>query len=296
MTSGPTPVAGAGSSIDTTERGSTGAPGSERTALFLALHGGDRPLIVPNAWDPGSAALLESLGFDAVATTSSGVAGSNGRLDHALDRDRVMNAVSAIAAATTLPVTADLENGYGDDPGAVADCVGVAGRSGLAGCSIEDYTGTAEDPIYPLTLATERIAAAGEAARGAARVVLTARAENHVHGIDELDDTIRRLQAYEEAGADVLFAPGLTRLSDIARLVEAVDRPVNVLLRPGGPTVDELAGVGVARISVGGAFYFAAMDAVASAATDLRDRGGTSPAFLVHAVAGASAMARALRR
>ncbi len=241
---------------------------------FLALHAGPDPLLLPNPWDPGSARLFAWLGFEALATTSSGFAATQGRLDGSMDRDEVMAHAAAVVTATDLPVSADLENGFGDDPDSVAETVRLALDAGLAGCSIEDFTRRPDDPIYDISLAEERMAAAAESAHaGPARLVLTGRADNHIHGRPDLDDTIARLQAYERAGADVLYAPGLTRLDDIGRLVASVHRPVNVLARPGGPTVSELAGAGVARISVGGALCFAALGAVVEAARELQEHG-----------------------
>jgi 2-methylisocitrate lyase-like PEP mutase family enzyme len=241
---------------------------------LLALHAGPTPLLVPNPWDEGSARLLAWLGFEALATTSSGFAASRGRLDGSMARDDVMRHAAAIVDATHLPVSADLENGFGDDPVTVAGTVRLALDVGLAGCSIEDFTGRAEDPIYDIGLAAERMAAAADAAHsGPVRLVLTGRAENYLHGVKELDDTIARLRAYQEAGADVLYAPGLTTVEEIGEVVAAVDRPVNVLARPGGPTVPELAALGVARISVGGALCFAALGAVVEAARELQEQG-----------------------
>lgn len=229
---------------------------------------------MPNAWDQGSARLLSSLGFEALATTSSGFAATLGQLDGTVTRDQALAHAKEIVAATDLPVSADLENGFADEPSAVAECVELALGTGLAGCSIEDFTGRSEAPIYDLGLARERIVAAAEAAhRGPAQVILTARAENHVHGRGDLADTIARLQAYQEAGADVLFAPGLNSLEDIRHLVASVDRPVNVLARPGAPTVDELSAAGVNRVSVGGAFAFAGLGAVVEAARELVEEG-----------------------
>ncbi|MDQ1696876.1 MAG: hypothetical protein QOJ03_2229 [Frankiaceae bacterium] len=241
---------------------------------FLDLHVRDRPLLQPNAWDAGSARLLASLGFEALATTSSGFAATLGRNDGNVTRDEALNHARDIARSVDVPVAADTENGFADDPEGVAEMVTLACATGLAGCSIEDFTGRADDPIYDLGLSAERIAAAAEAAHaGPRQLVLTARAENLIHGVDDLADTIARLQAYQAAGADVLFAPGLTTLADIRSVVTSVDRPVNVLVAPGRPSVAELAAAGVARISVGGAFAFAAYAALVEAATELRDRG-----------------------
>jgi 2-methylisocitrate lyase-like PEP mutase family enzyme len=249
-------------------------PMPDNAARFLELHSGERPLLIPNPWDAGSAILLASLGFEALATTSSGFAATLGRLDGSVTRAEALAHGAALAAATPLPVSADLENGFADDPAGVAETVRLAIEAGLAGCSIEDYTGDADAPIYCLEHATARIAAAAQAAHaGPAALVLTARAENHIRGRPDLDDTIARLRAYGEAGADVLFAPGLTRIEDIARVVAEVGRPVNVLALAGVPPVEQLAAVGVARISVGGAFAFAAIAAVAEAARELREAG-----------------------
>lgn len=241
---------------------------------FLELHHGPEPLLIPNPWDAGSAKLLESLGFAALATTSSGFAATLGRADGSVTRDEAIAHGAVIAAAASVPVSADLENGFADDPGGVAETVRLAITAGLAGCSVEDFTRHDDDPIYDPGLAADRIVAAAEAAHaGPGRLVLTARAENYLHGRPDLADTIARLQAYQEAGADVLFAPGLATLDEVRELVRSVDRPVNVLARPGGPTVAELAGAGVHRISVGGSFAFAALGALVEAATELRDQG-----------------------
>ena len=247
---------------------------AEKARRFLELHDPARPLLLPNPWDQGSARLLAWLGFEALATTSSGFAATLGRLDGSVTRDEALAHAAAIAAATELPVSADLENGFADDPDGVAETLRLALQAGLAGCSVEDATGRPDDPIYDAGLAAERVLAAAEVAhRGPVRLVLTARAENHLHGRPDLADTIARLQAYQAAGADVLYAPGLRRLEDIARLVAAVDRPVNVLALPGAPSVAELAAAGVSRVSVGGAFAFAAIGAVVEAATEFRDAG-----------------------
>lgn len=247
---------------------------AEKATRFLALHQGDRPLLLPNPWDVGSAKLLASLGFQALATTSSGFAATLGRLDGGVTRDEAVAHAASIVEATDLPVSADFENGFADDPAGVADTLRLAVEAGLAGCSVEDFTTRGDAPIYDVGVAAERIAAAAEVAHaGPVHLVLTARAENYVHGRPDLADTIGRLQAYQEAGADVLFAPGLTRLEDIAHLVAAVDRPVNVLARPEAPSVSHLAAVGVSRVSVGGAFAFAALGAVVEAAQELTEQG-----------------------
>jgi len=244
---------------------------SEKAGRFLELHRPGNPLLLPNPWDQGSARVLASLGFQALATTSSGFAMTLGRLDGSVTRDEALAHAAAIVAATDLPVSADLENCFAGDPAGVARTVVLAGEAGLAGCSIEDFSG---ESIYDLGPAAERVAAAAEAAHaGPARLVLTARAENYLHGRPDLADTIARLQAYQAAGADVLYAPGLTSLADIRQVVTAVDRPVNVLAFAGAPSVAELAEAGVSRVSVGGAFAYAALGALADAATELRDKG-----------------------
>jgi 2-methylisocitrate lyase-like PEP mutase family enzyme len=246
----------------------------DKAELFLQLHHGPGPLLIPNPWDAGSARLLEWLGFAALATTSSGFAATLGRLDGSVTPEEALGHAAALSAAVTVPVSADLENGFADSPEGVAETVRLATATGLAGCSIEDATGRDGDPVYDRALAVDRVAAAAEAAHaGPARLVLTARAENYLHGRPDLADTIARLQAYAEAGADVLYAPGLTSLADVREVVGSVGRPVNVLALASGPTVAELAEAGVSRISVGGSFAFAAIGAVVSAATELREQG-----------------------
>jgi 2-methylisocitrate lyase-like PEP mutase family enzyme len=260
-----------------------------KTEHFLALHRGPGPLLLPNAWDRGSAALLTSLGFSAIATTSSGFAATLGRLDGGATRDEVLAHAAAMAASTSLPVSADLENCFADDPAGVAETIRLAAGTGLAGCSVEDFTGHEDDPIYEIGPAAERVAAAAAAAHGTGGgLVLTARAENYLHGRPDLADTIRRLQAYAAAGADVLYAPGLTRLEDIREVVASVERPVNVLALAGAPDVPTLAEAGVARISVGGAFAFAAFGALADAAREFREKG--SYGFLAGARTGRDAV------
>jgi 2-methylisocitrate lyase-like PEP mutase family enzyme len=246
----------------------------DKAAQFLSLHRPGNPLLLPNPWDQGTAKILASLGFQALATTSSGFAMTLGRLDGSVSRDEALAHAAAIVEATGLPVSADLENCFADDPDGVARTVTLAAETGLAGCSVEDFTGRAGDPIYDLGLAAERVAAAAEAAHAApARLVLTARAENYLHGRQDLADTITRLQAYQAAGADVLYAPGLTRAADIRAVVSALDQPVNVLAVPGCPPVAELAELGVARVSVGGAFAWAAVDALVTAGRELLESG-----------------------
>jgi 2-methylisocitrate lyase-like PEP mutase family enzyme len=246
----------------------------ELAERFLALHHGPTPLLLPNPWDAGSARVLAALGFEALATTSSGFAATLGRLDGDVSREEALANAASIAAATGLPVSADLEHGYADDPDGVAETVAGAIGAGLAGCSIEDSTGHPDDPIYPLDVAAARVEAAAHAAHvGPVRLVLTARAENHLWGRPDLADTIARLQAFQAAGADVLYAPGLSDLADIRAVVAAVDRPVNVLATAGVPDVATLAEAGVARISVGGGFAWVALDALVTAARELRDAG-----------------------
>jgi 2-methylisocitrate lyase-like PEP mutase family enzyme len=246
----------------------------DKAERFLALHHGPGPLLIPNPWDEGSARLLAWLGFAALATTSSGFAAAMGRLDGAVTREEALGHAAVIVAATDVPVSADLEDGFSASPAGVAETVRLAVATGLAGCSIEDFTRRDGDPVYDLALAADRVAAAAEAAAaGPGRLVLTARADNYVHGRPDLADTITRLQAYQQAGADVLYAPGLTRLADVREVVRSVDKPVNVLAYAGGPTVAELGEAGVSRISVGGAFAFAALGAVVEAARELREQG-----------------------
>jgi 2-methylisocitrate lyase-like PEP mutase family enzyme len=261
---------------------------AERSAAFLQLHHGDGPLLMPNPWDQGSAKLLASLGFKALATTSGGFAASLGRLDGQVTRDEALGHAKLIASATDLPVSADLENCFADDPAGVAGTIEGAIAAGLCGCSVEDYTRDPAAPIYELALATERVAAAAVAAhRGPVHLVLTARAENHIHGIQDLDDTVARLRAYEEAGADVLFAPGLTRPEDIRRVVESVHRPLNVVTRAGLPSVSELGALGVRRISVGQAFAYGGYGALVDAARELVEAG--TYGFMARASAGVQA-------
>jgi 2-methylisocitrate lyase-like PEP mutase family enzyme len=241
---------------------------------FLALHQPGQPLLLPNPWDRGSAMVLASLGFQALATTSSGFAATLGRLDGSVSRDEALAHAAAIVEATDLPVSADLENCFADSPAGVGHTVTLAIGTGLAGCSVEDFTGDETEPIYPLRLAADRVAAAAQAAHaGPVPFVLTARTENYLHGRPDLTDTIARLQAYQEAGADVLYAPALRDIEDIRQVIGAVDRPVNVLAIAGAPAVPELAKAGASRISVGGAFAFAALGALVSAATELREHG-----------------------
>lgn len=255
---------------------------------FLDLHVPGSPLLLPNAWDAGSAKILASLGYQAVATTSSGYAASLGRVDGDVHREEMITHAAELAQAVTVPVSADFENGYADKPQRVADLVEYARDVELAGCSIEDYRPSSDD-LYDLELAKERIAAAASAS---GELVLTARSENYLRGRPDLPDTIARLQAYQEAGADVLYAPGLTDLEEIRTLCAEVDRPVNVLLLDGGPTPAELGEAGVARISVGGTFAWNALSGLVEAARQLLE-GDTS--FFERAAAGREVIDRALR-
>ena len=241
---------------------------------FLAAHIPGTPLLMPNAWDVGSAVLFASLGFDALATTSGGFAASRGRLDGAMDKDEVLAHSRELADAVAIPVSADLENCFADEPEGVAATITAAIGTGLAGGSIEDFTRDRSNPIYGLEQAAERVRAAAEAAHsGPVPFVLTARAENYLHGRTDLADTIARLQAYQEAGADVLFAPRVVEPAELTQLLASVDLPVSVLVTPSAPPVGELAALGVSRISVGGAVAAAAYGFAVRAVTQLRDEG-----------------------
>lgn len=249
---------------------------AEKGAAFRALHEREGAFLVPNPWDGGSARLLAHLGFEALATSSAGYAFSLGVRDNAVGREAMVAHVAAVAAAVDLPVSADLENGFGDAPETVAETFRLAAATGLAGGSIEDATGRARDPLYGRELASERVRAAVEVARSLPfPFTLTARAESYLVGRPDLADTIRRLQAYQEAGADVLYAPGLTSREDIAAVVGAVDRPVNVLMGFQGArlTLAELVEIGVKRVSVGSALSRVALGAFLRAAQEMRDRG-----------------------
>jgi len=246
----------------------------EKAALFLSLHERPKPLVMPNPWDIGSTTLLAALGFAALATTSAGFAATLGRLDGTVTLDEVIEHATAIVGATHLPVNADFENAFADDPTAVAANVTRAAATGLAGLSVEDFSGRPDGAIYDLGLAKDRIVAAADALHGGdVHVVLTARAENYLHGRRDLADTITRLQAFQEAGADVLYAPGITDSGDIRTVVESLDRPVNVLALPGAPSVSELGALGVKRVSVGSGFSMVALGAVVEAARELLDDG-----------------------
>lgn len=245
---------------------------------FRALHEGPA-FVIPNPWDAGSARLLASLGAGALATTSAGYAFSKGRRDScaALTRDEILANAAEIVAATDLPVSADLEDGFGPAPEICAQTIRAASEVGLVGGSIEDATGNPQAPIHPFSLAVDRIAAAAEATRGLP-FLLTARAENYLWGRPDLADTIRRLQAFSEAGADVLYAPGLPDLAAIRTVCAELDKPVNVVMGLSGPvfTVAELADAGVRRISVGGSFARAAFGALMRAADEVLNRGSFS--------------------
>jgi 2-methylisocitrate lyase-like PEP mutase family enzyme len=242
--------------------------------MFLSLHTPGTPLLMPNAWDIGSAALFAALGFDAIATTSGGFAATRGRLDGAMSKDEVLTHAGELAAAVDIPVSADLENCFAHDPDGVAATITAAVGLGLAGGSVEDFTGDRDAPMYELAHAAERVRAAAEAAHvGPVPFVLTARAENYLHGREDLADTIARLQAYQEAGADVLFAPRVIDPADLRQLLASVDLPVSVLALPGAPDVAALGELGVSRISVGGAIAVAAYGAAVNAVTELRDKG-----------------------
>jgi 2-methylisocitrate lyase-like PEP mutase family enzyme len=232
---------------------------------------------MPNAWDVGSAVLFASLGFEAIATTSGGFAATRGRLDGAMTREEVLTHCGDLVSAVDVPVSADLENCFADDPGGVAATITAAVAAGLAGGSVEDFTRQRDDPIYERSQAAYRVRAAAEAAhRGPVPFVLTARAENYLHGRTDLADTIARLQAYQEAGADVLFAPRVVDPADVRQVLASIDRPLSVLVTPDAPTVDELAALGVSRISVGGAIATASYGYALAAVRQLREEGTTN--------------------
>jgi 2-methylisocitrate lyase-like PEP mutase family enzyme len=245
-----------------------------KAEMFLELHRGETPLLLPNPWDAGSAKILASIGFRALATTSAGMAATLGRLDGNVTRDEALAHARVIVDATDLPVSADLENCFAHEPDGVAETVRLAVDTGLAGGSVEDWGGNDQQHIYDATLAAERVAAAVEAAHaGPVHYVLTARCENYLRGVRDLDDTIARLLSYQAAGADVLYAPGVQDTAEIRRIVEAVDLPVNVLALPGTATVAELGEIGVARISVGSGFSNVAAGALATAGKELLEQG-----------------------
>jgi 2-methylisocitrate lyase-like PEP mutase family enzyme len=246
----------------------------EKGAAFRALHEGE-PFVIPNPWDAGSARALAGLGFKALASTSSGFAFTLGRTDGDVTLDEVVAHARVLDQATALPVSMDLENGYGPAPQDAARAITRAGEAGAVGGSIEDYDRD-DDALYPIDQAAERIAAAAEAARAMDfTFTLTARAENHIRGNPDLDDTIARLHAYEAAGADVLFAPGLRDAGEIRAVCEAVGKPVNVLAHR-GLTLAEIIEAGGQRVSVGGALTWVAVTAMAAAAEQIRDHGDFS--------------------
>ncbi len=250
---------------------------AEKGEAFRALHHRDHAFIIPNPWDMGSAGILASIGFEALATTSMGHAFSVGKRDGSLGREKTLAYASAIAAATSLPVSADLENCFGDSPQTVGETIRLAGETGIVGGSVEDATGRKDDPIYDIETAVERVRSAVKAAHSLPfTFTLTARAENFLHGRPNLEDTIKRLQAYERAGADVLYAPGLTTRDEIIAVVKAVNRPVNVIMgRVGGTPLNltELSAMGVKRVSVGSALARTALGSLVRAGREMREQG-----------------------
>ena len=252
---------------------------AEKAAAFLALHQRPDPFVVANPWDAGTARILTALGFQALSTTSAGLAFTLGRRDAAgcVSRDEALANARSIVDATTLPVAADLENGYGHSPESAAETIRLAAAAGLIGGSIEDATGDPANPIYDFHLAVERIHAAAAAAHALQfPFMLVARAENYLHGRPDLDDTIRRLQAFEAAGAEVLYAPGITRAEDIRAVCASVSKPVNVLMGIKGVpplSLGELGALGVRRVSLGSGFARAALTAFLHAAREVRDHG-----------------------
>lgn len=249
---------------------------ADKARVFRALHEREGAFIIPNPWDVGTARLLSVVGFQALATTSAGYAFSRGRRDCTVGRDDMLRHVAEIVSATDLPVSADLENGFGDDPETVVETFRAAAATGLVGGSIEDATARATDPIYEHELAIERVRAAVETVRSLPfPFTLTARAENYLVGRLDLKDTIKRLQAYQEAGADVLYAPGLRTKEDIAAVVSSLDKPVNVVMGLQGVqlSLEELARIGVKRISVGSALSRAALGAFLRAAREMHEHG-----------------------
>jgi 2-methylisocitrate lyase-like PEP mutase family enzyme len=256
----------------------------DKAETFKSLHDRSGCFIIPNPWNPGTAKLLTNLGFEALATTSAGLAFSLGRPDcmRCLSREEILENAKNILSATELPVSADLENGYSDNPQGVYETILLAGQIGLVGASIEDATGMENDPIYEFDLAVERIRAAVEAKRTFDfPFTLTARAENFVHGRLDLNDTIRRLHAFQEAGADVLYAPDLRNRNDISAVVSSTDKPVNVMVGA-SLTVSELAEIGVKRISLGSTLIRASLGELLRAAREIKDKGTYS--FVDHAV------------
>ena len=249
---------------------------SDKAARFRALHQAPGAFVIPNPWDAGSARVLAALGFEALATSSGACAGTLGRRDGKVTRDEALAHARAIVAATDLPVSADLEKGFGDAPAVVAETIRLAAEVGLVGGSIEDATGDKDKPLYDIGLAVERVAAAVQAARALSfPFTLTARAENYLRGNPSLDDTIKRLQAFEKAGADVLFAPGLPDLEAVRAVCAAVSKPVNFMVGIRGKsfTVAELRAAGVKRISLATSLYREAMSGLVNAAREVKDKG-----------------------
>jgi len=248
----------------------------EKAEVFRALHAREDAFIIPNPWDAGTARMLAHMGFEALATTSAGNAFAHGQKDGTMGRDATLVNAAAIVAVSDIPVNGDLENGFGDSPEMAAETIRMAAEAGLVGGSIEDATGKPDAPIYKIEHAIERIQAAAEVAHALPfPFLLTARAENYLHGRPDLKDTIHRLRVYQEAGADVLYAPGLQTREEIAAVVGSVDRPVNVLMGMGQPQLrlDELSELGVRRVSVGGALCRLALGAFLSAAQQMKKRG-----------------------
>jgi len=261
---------------------------AERGHAFKALHDADEMFAIANPWDIGSARILAGLGYKALATTSAGFAVSQGLADYQITRDMKLKHIRVLAAATDLPLSADLENGFGHDPEICAETITLGAEAGLVGGSIEDFTGDADNPIYELEAAADRVRAAAEAANALDfPFMLTARAENFLHGRADLADTIARLQAFQEAGAHVLYAPALQTLDDIKSVLASIDRPLNVLMGPfaGFVPLSELAALGVRRVSLGSVFGNAAYGALIMAGRDVLDNGGLS--FLSRAASSA---------
>jgi 2-methylisocitrate lyase-like PEP mutase family enzyme len=259
---------------------------ADKGHAFRALHAREGAFIIPNPWDVGSARILAQTGFEALASTSAGFAFTLGRRDNTIARYAMLDHVATIAAATELPVSADLENGYADTPEGVAETYALAATTGIVGASIEDSTGDPAQPLFDIAIAAERVRAAVEAVRALPfPFTLTARAENFLVDQKDLTDVIRRLQAYQEAGADVLYAPGLVERDDIVAVVKSVDRPLNVVMGLAGArfSLGELAALGVKRVSVGSALARASFGALIDAAREMREHG--TFAFADHAVA-----------
>jgi 2-methylisocitrate lyase-like PEP mutase family enzyme len=249
---------------------------AEKGKLFRSLHHRNHAFIIPNPWDVGTARILAYLGFKALATTSMGFAFSIGKRDYDVDREDVLKHIAALSSATDLPVSADLENGFGDAPETAAETIRLAAAAGVVGGSIEDSTGDPDNPIYEIKFAAERVRAAVEAARSLPfTFTLTARAENYLHVRPDLKDTIARLQAFQEAGADVLYAPGLNTREEIAAVISSVDRPVNVIMGRAGAqlSLSELSSMGVKRISVGSALARTALGIFLRAAREMKEHG-----------------------